>query len=86
MMLADAIRELYAQVGAPAWAAPNLDGLVDVLRDLSWLPDGPVALVLPAVDGPDARRLRTALDQAVGETADGPRPVRLADPEADRLE
>jgi hypothetical protein len=77
MTLTDAIRELYAQVAAPAWAAANLDALVDVLRDLSWLPEGPVVLVLPAVDGPDAERLRTALEHAAGDTADGPRPVRL---------
>jgi hypothetical protein len=33
-----AIAEFYRAVEAPAWAAPNLDGLADVLGDLSWLP------------------------------------------------
>ena len=44
---ADAIRAIYRAVDAPAWAAPNLDGLADVLRDLSWLPPGPVVLTWP---------------------------------------
>ena len=30
----DAIWASYAQVATPQWAAPNLDGLADVLRDL----------------------------------------------------
>ena len=68
-----AIRDVYAQVRAPEWAAPNLDGLLDVLRDLSWLPEGPVVLEVPADD-----RVRAVLDRAVEETADGPRPVLLA--------
>ena len=37
---ADAIRAIYRAVDAPDWAAPNLDALADVLRDLSWLPPG----------------------------------------------
>jgi hypothetical protein len=68
----DVIEDLYAQVHAPEWAAPNLDGLLDVLRDLSWLPAGPVVLDVPADD-----RVRAVLEQAVGETATGPRPVVL---------
>jgi hypothetical protein len=43
----DAIGAIYAAVQAPQWAAPNLDGLIDVLRDLSWLPPGPVVLHRP---------------------------------------
>ena len=43
----DTIAAIYAQVRAPLWAARNLDGLADVLRDLSWLPEGPVELRLP---------------------------------------
>jgi hypothetical protein len=70
----DAIRAVYAQVGAPAWAAANLDALLDVLRDLSWRPAGPVEVRAPA----DAR-VRAVLDQAVAETADSPRPVQVAD-------
>ena len=68
----DAIRAVYAQVHAPAWAAPNLDGLLDVLRDLSWLPEGPVTV---ASDDPS---VRAVVRQAEADTADGPRPVRLA--------
>jgi hypothetical protein len=42
-----AIAALYRQVGAPDWAAPNLDALADVLRDLSWLPPGPLRITVP---------------------------------------
>jgi hypothetical protein len=77
MTLADAIRSVYVQVAAPAWAAANLDALVDVLRDLSWLPSGPVEVAVPELAGPDGARLRDAMWQAAVETADGPRPVRL---------
>jgi hypothetical protein len=75
--LADGIRAIYAQVDAPDWAAPNLDALVDVLRDLSWLPQRPVELVAPDVDDPDGRRLRDALFLAAAETAESVRPVRI---------
>lgn len=84
MRLADAIAEIYRQVGAPEWAAPNLDGLVDVLRDLSWLPEGPVQVAAPEVDEvTDARRLRAALEQAALDTAGGARPVGFASGEPD---
>ncbi|HKC26665.1 MAG TPA: hypothetical protein VKB75_01515 [Jatrophihabitans sp.] len=84
MNLTDAIRNLYVQVDAPAWAAPNLDGLVDVLRDLSWLPEGPVDVDPPLVDDvADARRLREALRHAAQDTANGPRPVSFATGEPD---
>lgn len=69
----DAIRAVYAQVHAPAWAAPNLDGLLDVLRDLSWLPEGEIVL-----DRPADPQVVAVLRQAEADTADGPRPVRLA--------
>jgi hypothetical protein len=78
--VADAIRDVYAQVGAPRWAAANLDALADVLRDLSWLPEGPVGIRIPpagALDEAGGLRLLTVLLQAVDETADGSRPVRL---------
>lgn len=75
--LAAAIRAVYAQVRAPDWAAPNLDGLADVLRDLSWLPEGTVALRVPDVDAADYGRLFTVLLQAVDETAGTSRPVVL---------
>jgi hypothetical protein len=73
-----AIRDIYQQVHAPDWAAANLDALVDVLRDASWLPIGPIDVSVPTdVHGADRRRLRAVLAQAVAETADGPRPVRV---------
>lgn len=68
------IADVYAQVSAPEWASPNLDGLLDILRDLSWLPEGEVAIVVPA--GADDR-LRAVLGQAVADTAGTARPVRL---------
>lgn len=74
------IAALYAQVSAPAWARPNLDGLADVLRDLSWLPAGPVDLVLPDLAdlGPDDRRsLLQVLARAVEESVEAARPVRV---------
>lgn len=76
MTLREAIEQLYRQVAAPAWAAPNLDGLHDVLRDLSWLPAGPVELVVPSgLDGDDAARLREVLATSARESAGSPRPV-----------
>jgi hypothetical protein len=81
--VAEAIRDVYAQVGAPRWAAANLDALADVLRDLSWLPEGPVEVRVPPADALDETgrlRLLPVLLQAVDETADGPRPVRLITP------
>ncbi len=76
----EAIRAIYRQVDAPDWAAPNLDALADVLRDLSWLPPGPVSIVLPdlAFLAEDERRsLLLALARTVDETVDGDRPVRV---------
>jgi hypothetical protein len=77
--LRDAIAAVYAQVAAPDWAAPNLDGLTDVLRDLSWLPVGPVDLAFPeaGLARADADRLRSVLRRAERETAQSPRPVRV---------
>lgn len=75
-----AIRDLYAQVHAPRWAAPNLDGLADVLRDLSWLPAGPVTLTLPdlaALDDDARKALLLTLARAVDESVDAERPVRV---------
>ena len=74
------ISGLYAQLAVPDWASPNLDGLADVLRDLSWRPEGEVVLELPdlrALSMDDAVRLMRVLVTAEVETADGPRPVRL---------
>ncbi|MDT4970106.1 MAG: hypothetical protein QOG22_249 [Pseudonocardiales bacterium] len=77
---ADAVRSIYSQVDAPDWAAPNLDGLADVLRDLSWLPEHPVLITLP-----DLSRLRDnerdallhVLAEAVTDSIASPRPVRI---------
>jgi hypothetical protein len=76
MTLTDAIRAIYRQVGAPDWAAANLDGLADVLRDLSWVPPGPVPVDVPELPEPEAAQLRAVLWQIAGETADGLRPVQ----------
>jgi hypothetical protein len=77
----DAIKSIYEQVGAPDWAATNLDALADVLRDLSWLPPGAVSVRLnaaPHLAADDRAAIERVLRHAVRETADGPRPVRLA--------
>jgi hypothetical protein len=70
----DAIRAIYAAVEAPDWAAPNLDALIDVLRDLSWLPPGPVELRFA---GPVPPTVAAALRIVVDETADTDRPVSV---------
>jgi barstar (barnase inhibitor) len=70
----ETIAAVYAQIDVPAWAARNLDALADVLRDLSWLPEGP-ATVRVAHDA-DARVL-AVLSRAVRETADSPRALRV---------
>lgn len=67
-----AIRGVYAQVHAPQWAAPNLDALADVLRDLSWLPEGPVPIRLPAHE-----RVARVVRRAAAESAGTDRPIRL---------
>ena len=78
----DAIAAIYAQVSAPDWAAPNLDGLSDVLRDLSWLPDGPVTVTVPDLAGcaeQERDALLAVLRRVAGETYAGPRPVLVRD-------
>jgi hypothetical protein len=75
MTLTEAIMAIYLQVGAPDWAAANLDALADVLRDLSWLPFGAVHLAVPELAEPDAAQLRAVLWQVAEETANGPRPI-----------
>lgn len=76
--LAEAIAAVYRQVHAPSWASANLDGLADVLRDLSWLPAGAVAVTVPpGLSEPDAARLREVLAAVERETADRARPVRV---------
>jgi hypothetical protein len=75
----DAIRAIYAALEAPEWAAPNLDGLIDILRDLSWLPPGPVVLHRPAGQLPDVdeRAIAEALAVVAEETAETDHPVRV---------
>jgi hypothetical protein len=76
----DAIRSIYRQVNAPDWAAANLDALADVLRDLSWLPEGPVTLHwAPDAELSDHDRaaIQAVLRHAGQETAGTRRPVRL---------
>lgn len=78
--LADVLGAIYTQVRAPAWAARNVDALADVLRDLSWLPDGAVELSLPdlsELSSRDSALLRQALDDLVRETADGRHPLHV---------
>jgi hypothetical protein len=78
----DAIREIYSAVRAPAWAAPNLDGLADVLRDLSWLPTGPVTVRWrppPELPPGDRDPIADVLRRAIAETAETARPVSVPD-------
>jgi hypothetical protein len=75
------IRSIYALIDAPDWAAANLDALADMLRDLSWLPPGPVRVHWTPnaeLNAADRESIRAVLRHAVAETADGPRPVHLA--------
>jgi hypothetical protein len=75
-----AIKAIYRQVGAPDWAAPNLDALADVLRDLSWLPEQGVEITLPDLadlDADDQRALLEVLRRVSTETSLSPRPVRI---------
>ncbi|WAX56416.1 barstar family protein [Jatrophihabitans cynanchi] len=75
-----AITAIYRQVRAPDWAAPNLDALADVLRDLSWLPAGPVRIAVPDLTGlnPDDRAaLLVTLWRAVVESADAPHAITI---------
>ena len=74
-----AIWEIYQQVDAPDWVSVNLDGLVDVMRDLAWLPEGPLTLRIPDLSGLDASarsHFLNVLWMINIETNDGPRPVR----------
>jgi hypothetical protein len=83
----DAIGAIYAAVRAPQWAAPNLDGLIDVLRDLSWLPPGPVVLHWPdqrQLPADDERAIRAALHIVAEQTAETDRPVSVEYPGAEQ--
>jgi hypothetical protein len=74
----DAITAFYRAVEAPSWAAPNLDGLADVLGDLSWLPAGGITLAwVDRGTVPDElrRQITRVLEDAVGESARAPHPL-----------
>ncbi len=74
------IAAFYRALDAPEYAATNYDAFADVLRDLGWLPPGPVALAwrvgaeLPA---PVREELLDILRDAVEESAAGERPLTL---------
>jgi hypothetical protein len=77
----ETIEAIYRAVGAPGWAAPNLDALADVLRDLSWLEPGPVELqwrVDPQLPSDDLDQIHDVLAAAVGESVGGAHPLSLA--------
>jgi Barstar (barnase inhibitor) len=66
------IQAIYDAVEAPAWAAPNLDGLADILRDLSWRAPGPLVLewdVGPELPEADLDAIHDVLAAAVAESA-----------------
>jgi hypothetical protein len=74
-----AIWQIYKQVGAPEWVSMNSDGLVDVMVDLSWLPEGPVTLLIPDLNGlADIERIDflRVLRNITTRTWDSARPVR----------
>jgi hypothetical protein len=76
----ETIEAIYHAVGAPGWAAPNLDALADILRDLSWLPPGPVELdwmVSPDLPDADLESIHDVLAAAVGESVGGAHPLSL---------
>jgi hypothetical protein len=76
----ETIEEIYRAVGAPGWAALNLDALADILRDLSWLPSGPVELdwvVSPELPDADLEAIHDVLAAAVGESVGGAHPLSL---------
>ncbi len=74
---AGVIRALYRAVAAPDWAAPNLDALADVLRDLSWLPPGPVVLAWPEPDLRDGERIVDVVREVAVDSADSEHPLTV---------
>ena len=76
----ETIEAIYHAVAAPAWAAPNLDALADILRDLSWREPGPLELdwhVDPDLPAADLRQLHDVLAAAIGESVGGAHPLSL---------
>jgi hypothetical protein len=73
-----AIAEFYRAVEAPAWAAPNLDGLADVLGDLSWLPAGGVTLAWvhrDALPKETRQQITRLLEDVASESATSAHPI-----------
>lgn len=76
----ETIQQIYAALDAPSWAAPNLDALADVLRDLAWREPGPIELAWqPSAELPkaDLSAIHAVLTAAVASTAHTARPVRF---------
>ena len=71
------VRAIYRAVDAPDWAAPNLDALADVLRDLSWLPAGPVVLVWPRPGARDADAIVDVVREVAAESVGSQRPLTV---------
>ena len=71
------IRAIHRAVDAPDWAAPNLDALADVLRDLSWLPAGPVVLVWPRPAVEQAERIVDVVREVAAESEGSDRPLTV---------
>jgi hypothetical protein len=75
------IAALLKALHAPEWAAPNLDGLADVLRDLSWLPEEPIDLhwhIHPDLDNEIQSMVHAVLEAAEREAKSSKRPIRFA--------
>lgn len=76
-----AIQAIYTALRVPDWAATNLDALADVLRDLSWLPDGPIELhwhVAPELPVTDRESIERVLRRAASESVRSRHPVQLS--------
>ena len=74
------IEAIYRAVAAPDWAAPNLDGLADILRDLSWRAPGPLELdwhIDSRLPDADLDQIHDVLAAAVAESAGGAHPLSL---------
>ena len=66
------IDEIDAVLRFPDWYGHNLDALADCLRDLSWLPEGPLAVI--CVRPPD-RVIVEILAEAAEFSRSGARPL-----------
>ncbi len=76
----ETIVAIYQAVRAPSWAAPNLDALADILRDLSWLDPGPVELdwqVDPQLPAADLDQIHDVLIGVIAEAVGGAHPLAL---------